>query len=190
MRGFAADPLFRGLRVSGAAVAAALADSTKRRDLEQLGDRDLALDVLCGPEELPSVAKLAAAIPALRFVVDHCANVRIDGHAPAACLAGLSECAAQRHVFMKVSGLVEGTGRADGSVPADTAFYQPTLDAIWEAFGADRVIFGSNWPVSARFANYATVFQIVNNYFTAKGPAVADNFLARNARSAYKLRNR
>ena len=61
LRGFAADPLFRGLRVSGAAVAAALADSTKRRDLEQLGDRDLALDVLCGPEELPSVAKLAAA---------------------------------------------------------------------------------------------------------------------------------
>ena len=191
LRRFAANPLFRGLRIGSAELTRAASDAATRRDLHLLADRDLALDVLCGPDELPRVAQLAAAIPDLRIVVDHCANVRLDGQAPPATWrAGLRACAAQRHVFLKGSGLVEGTGRADGSAPAEAAFYRPTLDAVWETFGADRVIYGSNWPVSARFASYATVFGIVNEYFTARGPTALKKYLAGNARIAYKLRHR
>jgi L-fuconolactonase len=91
---------------------------------------------------------------------------------------------------MKVSGLVEGTGRTDGSAPADVSFYRPTLDAIWNAFGVDRVLYGSNWPVSARFAGYDSLLGIVAGYFGAKGRVAARKYFSGNAILAYKLQNR
>ena len=47
---------------------------------------------------------------------------------------------------------------------------------IWDAFGEDRLIYGSNWPVSERFTPYKVVQQIVNDYFSAKGEAVKAKF--------------
>ena len=60
-----------------------------------------------------------------------------------------------------MSGLVEGTGRSDGSAPRDVEFYRPVLDAMREMFGPERLIYASNWPVSERFAPLATVQGIV-----------------------------
>ena len=188
LKRFAHNPLFRGIRV-GVWEKATLADSAVLRDLRQLGDLGLALDVLTSPDRLTEVARLAEAIPTLRIIIDHCANVRVNGKAPpAAWLDGLRACAAHRNVFMKVSGLVEGTGHGDGSAPSDGTFYEPTLAAVWRAFGEDRVIFGSNWPVSARFASYATVFNIVASYSRNLGPVATEKYFSRNAATAYGLR--
>jgi predicted TIM-barrel fold metal-dependent hydrolase len=188
LKRFAANPLFRGLRIGVWEKSPLAEDPSVVRDLKLLAERNLALDVLTGPDQLGAVAKLAAAVPDLRIVIDHCANVRIDGQAPPVTwLEGIRACAPHRNVLMKVSGLVEGTGRADGSAPADPAFYQPVLNAIWEAFGEDRVIFGSNWPVNARFASYATVFGIVKEFFDGKGRAASEKYFAGNARVAYKV---
>ena len=52
-------------------------------------------------------------------------------------------------VFLKVSALVESTGRRDGTAPRDVEFYRPWLDIAWNAFGPDRLIYGSDWPVSS-----------------------------------------
>ena len=188
LKRFAANPLVRGIRIGVWEKSPLAEDASVVRDLKFLAERNLALDVLTGPDKLSAVAKLAAAVPELRIVIDHCANVRVDGQLPpAAWLEGLRACSPHRNVFMKVSGLVEGTGRADGSAPADTAFYRPTLDAIWGAFGEDRVIYGSNWPVSARFASYATVFGIVKDYFGAKGRVASHKYFVVNAGIAYTV---
>lgn len=114
----------------------------------------------------------------------------MDGKAPpAAWLDGLRACAVTANVFMKVSGLVEGTGRNDGTAPADGTFYQPTLAAVWQAFGEDRVIYGSNWPVSALFASYATVFKyFVASYARSLGTIPAEKYFSRNAAIAYGVR--
>ena len=190
LKRFAANPLFRGIRV-GVWDKIGLDDPAVRRDLSLLADRDLALDMLTSPDRLAHIASLATALPSLRIVIDHCANVRIDGQAPPSLwLAGLRACAPHRNVFMKVSGLVEGTGRNDESARASVDFYRPTLDAIWESFGTDRVIFGSNWPVSSRFGSYETVFRIVDEYFTAKGVAAREKYFAKNAARAYKFLRR
>lgn len=190
LKRFTANPLFRGIRV-GVWDKSGLSDAPVRRDLQSLARLNLALDVLTSGDRLGEIASLAAAIPDLRIIIDHCANVRVDGNAPpVAWLDGLRACAPHRNVFMKVSGLVEGTGRTDGSAPAAVSFYRPTLNAIWEAFGEDRVIFGSNWPVSARFASYETVFNIVRDYFSAKGPVAAEKYFSGNARKAYHPRVR
>lgn len=185
---YAAHPRFRGIRTGGWDVQLAPERPDFLRDLERLAERSLALDVLVGPDQLPAVAQLAARIPQLRIVIDHCANVRVDGKTPpSAWRTGLEGVAAHPNVFMKVSGLVEGTGRTDGTAPSDTAFYAPTLDGVWECFGPKRVIYGSNWPVSARFASYATALGIVRDYFATKGSRATHAYFRLNAKTAYRL---
>jgi len=60
------------------------------------------------------------------------------------------------------------------------------LDALWSIFGEDRLIYGSNWPVSERFGSYETVFNIAATYFCGKGETAAEKFFAGNAKAAYK----
>ena len=183
---FQGDRRFRGIRIGGGQVVRALDDEGLRRDLARLAESGLAVDVLVGPEQLEAVARMAGALPNLTVVIDHCANVRVDGKAPpAAWVDAVRRCAGHAQVVMKVSGLVEGTGRSRGDAPGDVAFYRPVLDVVYEAFGPDRVVYGSNWPVSARFASYETVFRIVETYFRAKGSTVADRYFTRNALRVY-----
>lgn len=178
--------LFRGIRAGTWEGPLRSDDAATLRDLRLLAERGLSLDVNVSTPGLPSIVTIARAVPDLPIILNHCANIRVDGQAPPpACLAGLSACAAQRNVVMKVSGLVEGTGRTDGDAPADVDYYRPTLDAIWERFGCDRVVFGSNWPVCTRFASYATVLAIVRSYVAAKGSNAARAYFSGNAARVY-----
>ena len=187
LKRFAANPLFRGIRIGQGVLEKGLAQPAFLEDLRRLIHHDLELDVNGGPTLLPLAARLAAALPALRIVINHNANVKIDGQAPpAAWREGMLAAAAHAKVFCKVSALVEGTGRSDGTAPRTVEFYRPVLDTVWEAFGEDRLIYGSDWPVSERFASLATVQAIVTEYFTAKGNRAAEKFFSKNALAAYK----
>ena len=53
-----------------------------------------------------------------------------------------------------------------------------------------RLVYGSNWPVSERFADYAMVQQIVSQYFNAKGVVATEKYFWRNATAAYKWLDR
>ena len=182
----ARNPLFRGIRVSGDDVAR-LTEPGRLRDLAVLAAHDLSLDVNGSVASLPAVAAIARGVPRLRIVIDHVANVAIDGRTPPAdWLRGMQAAAAQPHVFCKVSGLVEGSGRRNGKAPSDVEFYRPVLDAVWDRFGDDRLIYGSNWPVSEIFAPLPTVHRIVAHYVGARGDAASRRYFAGNARAAYK----
>jgi L-fuconolactonase len=186
---FARHPRFRGVRTGLWGAQVTPENDGFVRDLALLSDRQLALDVLIGPDQLPIVARLAQRLPELRLVIDHCANLRVDGqNPPTTWREGLRACGGHRNVFLKVSGLVEGTGRSDGTAPRDVAFYRPVLEAAWEVFGEDRVVYGSNWPVSARFASLATVQGIVAEYVAGRGTEAGARFFHHNARQVYGLR--
>ncbi|HEX7860153.1 MAG TPA: amidohydrolase family protein [Verrucomicrobiae bacterium] len=179
---FAADRLFRGIRVGLWDIPLAVESTDFLRDLRLLATRGLSLDVLGGPDEIEKIAKLAAELPDLRIVVDHCAGVRVTGGTPdAKWLSGIKTLAARKNVFMKVSGLVEGTGLR--GAPIAVEFYEPVLDALWNSFSEDRVIFGSNWPVSARFASYENVLKIVRAY--VKSESAAEKYFRKNAERVY-----
>lgn len=189
LRRFAQNPLYRGIRVNHAVLKTRLSDRDFRRSLAMLAEHDLELDVNGGPDMPADVAKLAKEIPALRVVINHVANVKIDGKAPPEnWQTGMQAAAAHKNVFCKVSALVEGATRRDEemNVPDDVEFYQPVLDTVWKLFGEDRLIYGSNWPVCERAAPYATVFKIVSEYFRGKGSEAADKYFRRNAQAAYK----
>lgn len=184
-----ANSLFRGIRVGLWNVPVGPDNSDYMRDLQLLADRDLSLDLLGGSGQTETILKIAAALPDLRIIIDHCAGVRINGAAPdPGWIRDMEKIAAHKNVVMKVSGLAEATGR-ENSAPADVEFYRPTLDALWRIFGEDRVVFGSNWPVSARFADYGTVLKIVEDYTKSLPRGAADKYFRRNAIAAYKVRS-
>ena len=186
---FSANPLFRGIRI-GSGHLRAIGDKTVLGNLEKLAEKNLSLDLLIGPELLSAIAALVEHTPAMRVVINHIAGVRVDGNPPdAAWVDAINEVARYPNIYCKVSGLAEHTGQIPA--PSDPGYYAPTIDVLWDVFGEDRLIYGSNWPVSERFASYATVQQIVNAYFSEKAAqadeSVTAKFFAQNAKTAYGL---
>lgn len=187
LRRFARNPRFRGIRIGLEPMKAALSGGTARRDLERLADSNLSLDLLIPPDHMIEATRLAQQIPSLRMVVDHCCNVPVGPLPPQAWIDGISASQETPNLFMKISGLVEGTGRRGGQAPQDPAFYQPTVRSILKSFGPDRVLFGSNWPVSLHFAQYCTVLDIVNQEFLSLGTSVHHRYFRENAIRFYGL---
>lgn len=183
---FAADPLFRGIRIS-VQLLQDLLQKDKTADLKLLADHDLELDVNGGPDTPTTIAKLAELLPSLRIVLNHIGNVRVTADKPPGdWQTGIQRAAKNPNVFAKISALVEGAARDGKSAPADLAFYKPYIDVVWNAFGDDQVIYGSNWPVSDGAANYETLQRIVMEYAALKGDAATRKFCSLNAKHAYK----
>lgn len=183
---FAIDPLFRGIRVSVRTVSELLSKD-RYSALRPLADHDLALDVNGGPDTPAVVAQLAKKMPSLRIVQNHIGNVKITSkEPPSEWQAGIRAAGTQPNVFCKISALVEGAAPAGQKAPEDIEFYRPYLDVVWNAFGDNRVIYGSNWPVCERAATYEVQQRISTEYAQAKGQAALDAFCSANAKKAYK----
>lgn len=189
LKRFAANPLFRGIRTRAGSLEAGLNNPAFVRDLRAAADLGLSFDIHSPPAWVAQTSLLARTIPNLRLIVNHVANVTITGGSPPDEWKGLMQTlAGYPQVFMKVSGLVEGSKCSKGDAPENAEFYQPVLETLWNAFGADRLIYGSNWPVSRRFAPLGAVQQIAMNYFATKGQAALDKVFYQNAQIAYQLR--
>lgn len=180
------NPRFRGIRTGGWDGPLDVGRPGFIAHCEEVARDGRVLELLVQSSQLAQVVALGRAVSSLDIVVDHCANVRVDGRQPPGeWLRGMDAMAALPRVHVKVSGLVEGSGRASGDAPSDAAFYQPVLDALWERFGDRRLVFGSNWPVSARFAPLQRVVGIARDYLAARGDEAARRVLMGNARQLY-----
>ena len=187
LKRFAENKLWTGMRHRKRDLAADLQNDDFLRDVRLLAENDKQLDMLVGGPLLPLVDQLARRVPSLRIVIDHFANPEIDGkNVDLSWEANIRKVAKNPNVFMKFSGLVEATGRRDGSAPGDPDFYRPWMHVVWDSFGEDRVIYGSNWPVSNRFASLATVQALVYDYFSEKGRGPLRKVFSENARRVYK----
>jgi L-fuconolactonase len=108
------------------------------------------------------------------------------------------QLAAHPNIYMKVSGLMErSTWRSDnGGFPNDRApempgYYRRTLDVLWESFGEDRLIYGSNWPICEHAGDYISHgLRIVRPYFAEKGQQAYDKFFWQNSMKVYKWKPR
>jgi L-fuconolactonase len=188
LRRFARDPLYRGIRISHDDLKSGLKGKLVDR-CKLLVDHNLTLDVNGGPEMPADVARLADELPKLRIVINHCANLKIDGREPPrSWREGMHEAAKHPNVYCKASALVEQTGRKEP--PRDVEYYKPVLDVLWKEFGEDRLVFGSNWPVSDLAAPLSTVVGIVREYFAGKGDSAAAKFFAENSKAAYVWKKR
>jgi len=182
---FAAIPLFRGIRVGGNSLTD-VEQGTFLSDMAVLAGRDLSLDVLMNdPGHFDGLSLLAERVPNLRIVINHVGNIAIDGEILAPeWVERFQSAAAHPNVFMKVSGLLENSTLQPA--PEDVDVYRPLLDCLWDAFGSERLIFGSNWPVCEQAGSYAACVAIVRAYFGEKGEEASANYFWRNAKAVYK----
>ncbi len=178
---FGANPIFRGLRLHADVLVEGLGRKPFENDLKRLSDRRLTIDLLGDAGMIPDAIRLAGSAPNLRVVLDHLPFNVWDGQ-PAAMREALREAAKLPNLYAKVSAAARRT--KTGPV-TDPGFYQPGLDVLWELFGPDRAMYGSNWPVSNLVTPYAGVYQIVKNYFSAHGKAAAEKFFWKNSLAAY-----
>lgn len=168
------NPLFLGIRINRTG-------RTQFDDIRRLHDAGLTIDVVGDWRMLPGVLELSARLPRLRIVIDHLPFPPGDGRMP------LDEFAGRPNIYAKVSWILR---RVDGRVPEDLGYYREALDEVWETFGAGRVVYGSNWPVSNLQAPYASVLRIAREYFAAKGPDVEERYLWKNSQAAYRWKER
>jgi L-fuconolactonase len=179
---FARNPLFRGIRLSGNAIAAGLDNSAFLDGLGRLADAGLMIDSIGGANVIAALLKLSDRIPKLKIAIDHMPGEPGGWQARDDARAGLRELAVRPQVYAKVSGVLK---RINDRVPDDAASYRAALDEVWAAFGDNRVMYGSNWPVSDRMAPYATVLKVVREYVSVKGTAASAKFFAGNAKRCY-----
>ena len=153
------------------------------RGIGMLSDFGLTYDILVYPAQLPAALRLVQKLPNVRFVVDHLAKplIREGGLEPWA--TQIKELALHENVWCKVSGLVT---EADwtGWTGADL---RPYLDVVFEAFGPERLMFGSDWPVCLLAATYTEVWDLVDSYSSFLSANERDNLFGGNAASFYGL---
>lgn len=116
---------------------------TFRRNLTKIGARGLAFDICVLARQLPIAAALARACPNQPLVLDHCGVPDIAGGGFAEWARGIDALAALPHVCLKLSGITAYC--APGT--ANLATLKPWVDHVITAFGADRVLWGGDWPV-------------------------------------------
>lgn len=116
---------------------------TFRRNLAKIGARGRAFDICVLARQLPIAKDLAMACPDQPLVLDHCGVPDIAGGGFADWARGIEAMAALSHVHLKLSGITAYCGPGT----ANLATLQPWVDHAIAAFGADRVLWGGDWPV-------------------------------------------
>lgn len=181
---FAKHVLFRGIRIDGKTIATRLSQRAFIADLDRLADADLELDAIGENSLLPDLVTLSDRAPRLRIVINHLPfDPPEGGNSRNKARNALRELGRRPQVYAKVSGVLR---RINGAVPLEASSYRQPLDQLWDTFGPDRLIYGSNWPVSNLLAPYSAVLHVVCEYFLAKGAGPAEKYFWKNSLAAYK----
>lgn len=145
---------------------------------------NLTYDLLIFPKHLPLVNKLVQKFPDQKFVLDHIAKPDIKNQLKSPWEKDILALAKNQNVFCKLSGMVtEADWHKWQSL--DFKFY---LDVIFEAFGEDRLMIGSDWPVCTVTGNYKRVMGIVINYIGQFDLKIQSKILGENCANFYLQR--
>lgn len=151
------------------------------RGIGKLKAFGMTYDILIFPKQLPAAIELVAKFPAQPFVLDHIAKPLIKDGTLEPWSAQIRELAKAPNLTCKVSGMV--TEAKHGAWKADD--FRPYLDVVFEAFGPERLMYGSDWPVCLLSGSYAQTFGLVDDYTRALSAAQRDAFFGGNAARFY-----
>lgn len=138
-------------------------------------------DLLVYPRQLPAAIELASRLAGQPFVLDHIAKPPIRSGDQGRWCDHVRELAQNPNVYCKLSGIVT---EADWKQWTPD-HCKPYLDVVFEAFGPDRLMFGSDWPVCLLAANYRSVVALIADYVAAREPSAAERIFGGNALRFY-----
>jgi len=153
------------------------------RGLRQLHPFGLVYDLLLYPPQLPAAIELAGLLPEQPFVLDHLAKPRIKAGEIAEWRRDIEALAAHKNVACKLSGLLTEAAwrqwkRED---------FTPYLDVALAAFGPERLMFGSDWPVCLLSGEYEEVVGIIDGFMSTLTPTEQSLIWGDTACRMYRL---
>ncbi|MCW3463713.1 amidohydrolase family protein [Chitinophaga nivalis] len=153
------------------------------RGIQALAAHDFTYDILVYPKQLPAVTAFVQQFPEHRLIIDHLAKPAIKAGDIRQWAADIRRIAQAPRVYCKLSGLVT---EADWQhwQPADIA---PYLEVALEAFGSERLVFGSDWPVCQLAASYEQVKGLITSYISQLSATEQAQIMGGNAISFYQL---
>lgn len=167
-------------------------DEIQLAHVRALAARGMTLDLISRGTLNPKdkVSALATAVPDLRIIIDHLGGAH--GAAPTLAWELAMRRLADLHpnVYVKFSSFYDmyGPGGEDApwKAPTEVAAYKAHFDVLMSAFGEDRLIWGSNWPVSDLGGDFGVQIRIAEEYLAPFGKRVRDKVMYRNARAFYR----
>ena len=177
-----AEPLLRGIRhlVHDDPRDEFLDLPAVRASLTAVAAHGLAFDVPdAWPRHLAGAARVARAVPGLTVVIDHLAKPPVGTDAFAAWEAELRRVAALPNTMAKFSGL-----HLPG-VPFTVDTVADLLDVALDAFGAERLMYGGDWPMSVPHGGYQATWRVMRDCLDRLSPSERAGILGGNAERAY-----
>jgi L-fuconolactonase len=158
-----------------------LVRSAVRRGLRSLGAAGLCFSLTLFARQLPLAVATARSVPGTTFVLDHLGNPATvgGGAVDPAWAAAIGDLGRLDNVVCKLSGA--------HSDPVSAAALRPHYEVALAAFGASRLMFGSDWPVSALTAPYAEIAGAYRELIAELSVAERDAILDGTARRVYRL---
>lgn len=153
------------------------------RGIGELAQLGMTYDILIYPRHLPTACELVRRFPHQSFVLDHMAKPPIKRGTLEPWATDIKRLAAFPNVYCKLSGMVT-EGDWECLRPED---FRPYLDVVFEAFGPQRLMVGSDWPVCTLVASYSRVMSIVDDYIQYLPASQREMILGENARTFYGM---
>ncbi|MBB6005715.1 amidohydrolase [Arcicella rosea] len=151
--------------------------------ISALGAFDFTYDILIYHFQLEQAIQLAKLFPNQKFVLDHIAKPDIKSGEYAAWQTNIKKLALHQNVYCKLSGMVTEGEWKDWKV-SDFKIY---LDTVVKAFGTERIMYGSDWPVCLVAAQYEEQLGIVNEYFSTFSSLEKKKVMGENALKFYNI---
>jgi L-fuconolactonase len=189
---FAADKRFVGIRgyLSGPAEGITLSPE-QLASLNDLASRGMTLDIISRGDKNPKdqVLALCTAVPNLRIIIDHLGGAKGPPPVDPTWELEIRRVAdACPNLYMKFSSFYDMYAPGDVVYPSptDLASYKPHFDVLMSAFGPNRLIWGSNWPVITLHGTFEAQIAIAEEYLAAFGTGVRDKVMFKNALRFYR----
>jgi L-fuconolactonase len=153
------------------------------KGISTLKNTNLTYDILIFTDQIQYSESLVKLFPNQAFVIDHLAKPKIATQEIVEWAVDMRSIAKYENVFCKISGMVT---EADWNnwKPKDFTKY---LDVVVDAFGTERLMFGSDWPVALLSSSYSELYEILTNYFSAFSETEQANIFGENAKRFYNI---
>jgi predicted TIM-barrel fold metal-dependent hydrolase len=165
------------------------------KNIQLLGERGLRFDLCMRPAELGDALKLVEQCPGTQFTLDHCGNGDPKAFRPAKpseekpwhtvedWKKGIDGLAKKKNVLCKISGVIARLPKGE-----DADSLAPIVNHSLDAFGPDRVIFGSDWPVCLLGGELQTWTKMLTEIIAERPAKDREKLWSANAIREYKLK--
>jgi len=186
LKQYAANPKLVGLReILQGEEPEYMLDADFIKGLRLLGQHELAYDILVFPRHLKAVKQLISQLPPQRLVIDHLAKPLIGEGLIDEWAEDMHDIAEFENVYCKLSGMV--TEASSDWLESD---FVPYMEVIFDAFGEDRIMYGSDWPVCLLRAEYNQVCDIARNFAKEYSATAEEKVFGLNAKKFYKIQEK